>query len=274
MAKQKIDRDTRKAILDARKLIEGVARADGNEAETRRRVERLLESLMGYDVFKHISRELAVSGPGETEYCDFSIHINEDEKEKPVIFLELKRVNVDLAVKHLKQVSSYAINAGCEWIILTNGREWRLYHVTFGQPPVTKLVESWNLIHDDPADLAKKFALVGYKSVKNGGLGERWQKMNVLTHRNLLTIILGEESIKLLRRQLKRTTAIAVTPEEIVGAVRRLLNEAAAGEMEDIKISLPERKPRSRRKKPQPQEEPILSNKSAITGKEPSDDIG
>jgi hypothetical protein len=51
MAISKLDAAQRKAIRDARKMIEEVAKADGNKAETRRRVERIFDSLMGYDVF-------------------------------------------------------------------------------------------------------------------------------------------------------------------------------------------------------------------------------
>ena len=220
MARQKIDRETRKAILEARKMIADVARMDGNEAETRKRVERIFERVMGYDALKQISREHAVRGPGVTEYCDFTIQLDQGDKAKSVIFVELKRVGVDLATKHLKQVSSYAINAGCEWIILTNGREWRTYHVSFGQPPETRLISSWNLLLDDPATLAKKFSLFGYRNVRRGGLDEIWRKANVLTAANLLSVILSEESIRMLRRKLKKATDVRVAPEEIVGAGR------------------------------------------------------
>ena len=248
MARTKIDKDTRKALRNARKMIENVAKADGNEAETRRRVERLFGTLMGYDVFKHISREHAVGGTGTTEYCDFAVQIDQGESGKPVIMIELKRINIDLAPKHLKQVSSYAINQGCEWIVLTNGKEWRLYHVTFGQPPRTKLLHSWDLLEDDYDELAEKFQIIGYRNVKKGGLDDLWQKANVLTPRNLLSVLVSEPSIKLIRRELKKSTDVLVTPEDIVGAIRRMLNEAALSELENVKISLPARKPRRKRK--------------------------
>jgi len=246
MARQKLDKETRKAILSARKLIEEVAKADGNEAETRRRVERIFESLMGYDVLNHITREHAVHGVGDTEHCDFAIQLDK-KSSVPEILVELKRVNIDLMPKHLKQVTSYAINLGCEWALLTNGKEWKLYHISFSQPPQTKLVDSWNLINDDPVTLAEKFALIGYKNIKRGGLARLWEKSNVLTAQNILKVILSEESIRLIRRELKRATDVAVSPEEIVGAVRRMLNEAALAEMEKIKISLPEKKQRKRK---------------------------
>ena len=249
MACQKIDPELRKAIKAAQQMISEVAKADGNESETRRRVERLFDSLMGYDVFKHITREHAVRGPGTTEYCDFAIQLESGGDVKPVIMVELKRVNIDLSSKHLKQVASYAINAGCEWILLTNGKEWRLYHVTFGQPPETKLLHHWDILRNDIADLASYFDIISYRNVKKGGLEELWEKATVLTAHNVLSTILSEDSIKVLRRGIKKSSGVSVTPEDIVGALRRLLNENALTEMDDIKISLPEKPRRTRKKK-------------------------
>jgi len=137
MARIAMDQNLRKTLLEVRSMIQEAEKADANEAETRRRIERVFENVMGDDVFKHLSRERAVRGAGEVEHVDFTIQIEKGDKVKPIIMVEIKRVTVDLALKHLKQVSSYAINAGCEWIILTNSKEWRLYHVSLvdSSPP-------------------------------------------------------------------------------------------------------------------------------------------
>ena len=77
MAHSSVDKETRRAILDARRMIVEAEKADCNEAETRRRIERIFENLMGYDAFKHLSRERAVRGAGETEHVDFAIQLAE-----------------------------------------------------------------------------------------------------------------------------------------------------------------------------------------------------
>ena len=64
----------------------------------------------------------------------------------------------------------------------------------------------------------------------------------MLSAQNIIKVILSEQSIRSIRREIKKATDVAVSPEEIVGAVRRMLNEAAIGEMEKIKISLPAKK--------------------------------
>jgi len=202
---------------------------------------------MGYEIFKHITAEYANHGVGDTVHCDIAVQLEREESSGPDFLVELKRVNMDLTSKHLRQAASYAIDIGCEWVLLTNSKEWKLYHISFGKPPQTKLIDSWNLINDDLVILAEKFNLISYKSIKRGRLVQLWEKANVLTAQNILKVILSEESIILIRKGLRKATNVTVSPEEIVGAVRRLLNEAALTEMEKIKISLPEKKKQTRK---------------------------
>lgn len=249
MAKEKLDKETRKALLEARSMVETIIKADANESETRSRIEHFLQSLMGYSRFVHITSEYKVHALGDADYCDLAIRLDQDNKTKPVILVEVKKVNIDLYDKHVKQAASYGINVGCEWILLTNASDWRLYHIAFGQPPQAVLLDSWSLMTDDPALLISKFQLVGYRNVKRGGLDQLWQKSNALTAQNLLRIILSEPSIYMIRRELKRREKIALYPEEIVSGIRRLLNEPAMSELENMKIYLA-RKPRLKTKKP------------------------
>ena len=252
MPKSKLSKEHKRAILDARNMIADIQRKDANEAETRRRVERIFERITGYDVLTHLSRERAVHGAGDTEHVDFVIQMEAGEDATPIIMVELKRVGVDLAPKHLKQACRYAIDAGCEWVLLTNGRQWRLYHVEFGQPPVTKLVEQWDLLHDEPETLAKKFALISLRGLKRGVLGTLWERTKILAPRSLLKAVLSPDSINALRRVLKRETGVPVTADHIVAGLRKMLNESAASVLDDVEVSLPEPK----KNKPRMSEKP------------------
>ena len=49
---------------------------------------------------------------------------------------------------------------------------------------------------------------------------------------------------------MRKSTGVLLSPENIVGGARRLLNETALGELEDIRISLTNRKPRGRKPRP------------------------
>ncbi len=239
MPKHSLDKEVRKNILKARKWIEDIAQKDANEAETRTRIHDILGMLMGYDRFEHIKQEDPIRGAGEPMRCDLAIQINREESSKPNFLVEIKRVNMDITLKHLGQAARYAIDIGCEWVLLTNSREWKLYHVSFVKPPQTTMVESWNLINDAPATLDEKFAIISYRNIKKGSLPRLWEKRNVLTTLNLLKIFLSEQSIRSIRSKFKRENQVTVTPEEIVGAIRRILNPDAVGEMDKVRISLP-----------------------------------
>ena len=249
MRKHGLDKDIKKAILEARSMIEAITKVDASEAETRRRIDHIFEVLMGYDRFKHLTEEYAIKGAGDTTHCDIAIQLGHEEESKPEMFVECKRVNINITQKHIGQAASYAINYGCEWVLLTNSKDWKLYHITFGQPPQTKLIESWNLLTDDPLVLAKKFQIISYKNVRNKGLDTLWEKRNVLTTSNMLKAILSEESIKLCQRRLKKSTDVNISPEDIVGQFRHLLNESALSEMNNIKILLPARQQRAKTSK-------------------------
>ena len=246
MPKHSLDKATKKALLDARSLVEAIVKADSNEAETRARVRHIFGTIMGYDTFKHITAEYAIHGAGDAVYCDIAVQLSHEEPSKPDMLVEVKRVNIDLTLKHLGQAASYAINKGCEWVLLTNSKEWKLYHISFGKPPQTKLIESWDLLKDAFPVLAKKFEIIGYKNVRKQGLDKLWGKWNVLTTSNMLKTILAEDSIKLYQRQIKKATKTTVSPEDIVSSFRHLLNEAALSEMDKIRISLPARQQRAK----------------------------
>lgn len=250
MAKTSLDKELRRKINDAKRMIEKVSKADGNEAETRRRVERIFDTIMGYDVFEHLSRERAVKGAGETEHVDFAIQLEPGVDAEPIIMVELKRVNVDLSLKHLKQVTSYAIDSGCEWVLLTNSREWKLYHVEFGQPPVTKLIEQWNLLTNDIADIAAKFEHISYKNVKRGSLKKLWEKATVLSPESLLKALTCHDSLKVVCRVLRKNTGVIIAPLDLVKGISKLLNEAAGTELSKIKIDIPQRKKKTAKKTP------------------------
>jgi len=231
--------ENQRGLLRARKIIEATYQADCNGAETRQRVERIFEDLLGYDYIKHLSRERAVAGTGGTEHVDFAIQLEAGTEAQPVMLVELKRVGVDLVQKHLKQVCTYAIDCGCEWVLLTNARDWRLYHVEFGRPPETKLVERWNLLRDELQVLASKFDLISLKRVRKGGLDKLWKRTEVLQPRSLLKAILSEEALRDVRRVLKRDTGVTVAADDIVGALRKMLNESTARVLQDVQVTLP-----------------------------------
>lgn len=233
----KSSKEMRKVLLVARSMMDLIIKTDADEAEFRQMIEQVFQSLMGYAP-KHITREHRMHGSGDSDYGDFAIQIERGNKMAPTIIIEVEKGNLELAEKRMKQLAPSAVNIGCEWAILTNGREWRIYHIPFSQPPQTILLDSWNLMTDDLSFLANKFEMISYKNVKCGSLEQLWLKSDALTPQNLLKIILSTSSIDLIHRELTRKAKTSLYPEEIIGGIRRLLNESAVAELENIKINV------------------------------------
>ena len=122
-----------------------------------------------------------------------------------------------------------------------------LYHIAFGQPHDTREIRKWNLLTDEIADLTESFDFLSLRSLKKGALADLWQKTSVLLPRNLLEAIVCEETLNAIRRHLRKKSGVLLPPEEILRGVRRLLNETAVAELEDVKISLPKKPTRKRR---------------------------
>jgi hypothetical protein len=65
------------------------------------------------------------------------------------ILIEVKRVATKLAAKHLRQVEMYAVNEGVEWVLLTNGAVWQVYHLSGGLPVMIDLAFEANLLSEE-----------------------------------------------------------------------------------------------------------------------------
>jgi Type I restriction enzyme R protein N terminus (HSDR_N) len=80
------------------------------------------------------------------EFADYGIPIPIDKQL--VAFVEVKRVATKLSARHLRQIEMYAVNEGVEWMVLTNGREWRAYHLSGGLPVEVDLALEVDLLAD------------------------------------------------------------------------------------------------------------------------------
>jgi hypothetical protein len=233
------DSPVRKAILEARDVVNDLVSRDVNEAETRHHLVRIFDRVLGFDPYKHLSMEYAVHGVGDADHVDLAVMLDSGPRAKPVMLVELKRVGSRLSHLHIKQADSYAVRLGCEWIILTNGREWMLYHVEFGQPPQSKLAERWNLLEDELDVLADRFRLISLASLRKDGLGAYWRKRRVLEPGNILDAIFARGTLNALRRELRKSTEVLLPVEDIMAGLRRMLNEGALASMEKVEITFP-----------------------------------
>jgi predicted type IV restriction endonuclease len=202
------------AIRKFSKPLSDLVARDANEGDTRLLVTDMLCDGFGFDKYSDLTTEYRVKG----EFADYGIRLDKEL----IAFLEVKRVTTKLAAKHLRQVESYAVNEGVEWVILTSGAVWQVYHITGGLPIVVDLALEVDLFGEETsAQKANQLYYLTKESLKRRQIDALWQAKRATSPRSLAGVLRSESVITAIRKELKRTTGQPVTDAEIV----RLLND-------------------------------------------------
>jgi predicted type IV restriction endonuclease len=214
-----------------------------NEADTVMYLVRFFENVLGYDALKgEISKELAI----KERYCDVALKVDGTVR----LLVEVKAASQKLADKHIEQAENYASRAGLPWVLLTNGIDWRLYHLTFneGEGIAHDIAFEVNLLDDlekDPEALWAKLDLVAHASMKKNALDEYWAQRKVLSPASVVRVLFHEDVLKLVRRFLRKDAEAMLDIQDVFTAVRDILSKEALAEAGDLGIV----KRRKRKKK-------------------------
>jgi predicted type IV restriction endonuclease len=124
--------------------------------------------------------------------------------------IEVKRCATKLTTKHLRQVEMYAVNEGVEWLILTNGSNWQVYHVTGGLPVVIDLAFDVSILGDmSPAEKAGQLFYISLESFKRRQIDELWKAKRM-----------SPTVVDSIRKELRRTTGQNIASSEITRLLR------------------------------------------------------
>lgn len=128
-------------------ILNAAKTKDINESDTVVIVTDLLSEIFGYDKYSEITSEYSI----KKTFCDLAIKI----ENKIRFLIEVKAIGIALKEDQIKQAVDYGANAGVDWIILTNGNNWKIFKVIFGKPIQNDLVYEFDLLtinskkHDD-----------------------------------------------------------------------------------------------------------------------------
>lgn len=200
--------NTRAGLRRYAKPLNDMISRDANEGDTRLLVTDILCDMFGYDKFTDLTTEYQVKG----EFADYGVRIDKEL----IALIEVKRVTTKLNTRHLRQVEMYAVNEGVEWIILTNGSIWQVYHLTGGLPVSVDLVMQIDLLDDTPpAKKVNHLYLLHREAMKRRQIDELWQARRATAPRSLAAAVLAEPSLTAIRRELKRATGHSVENAEL-----------------------------------------------------------
>lgn len=225
---------------------------DVNESDTVAVLNDIFGDVLGYDKYLEVTSEFAIRGT----YCDLALKV----EDKVQFLVEAKAIGIELKEPHMKQACDYGANHGVQWVILTNGIEWRVYRIRFEQPINFDLVCTFNFLALNPR--AQKDQEILFLVTKEG-IGKKaredfYEKVQSVNRYVIGTLMLAEPVLSVVRRELRRLAdgmKIDVTEvEQIVKnqVLKREIVEGEEAEAAQLRVSKFYRKnsaPRRQRKK-------------------------
>lgn len=215
-----------------------------NESDTVMYLVKFFEEVLGYDSLKgEISKELAI----KDRYCDIALKIDGTVR----ILVEGKAAGLKgLVDRNIEQAENYASKAGIRWVALTNGIEWRLYHLSWAENEGITHDLAWqgNLLDELDTDvdgLWGKLSLLSRAALANGSLDEYWEHKKALSPGSVVRVLFDEDVLMAIRRELNRNAPARLELEDVFNAVREALSKEALLEAGDITM----KKKRKKRKK-------------------------
>jgi predicted type IV restriction endonuclease len=191
----------------AKPLADLIAR-DANEGDTRLLVTDFLCDGLGYDKYEDLTTEYQVRG----EFADYGVRI----AKQLVAFIEVKRCTTKLGAKHLRQVEMYAVNEGVEWMILTNGQVWQVWHLTAGLPVVLDRALEVDLLGEGgPTQKADIMFYLSKEAFKRHVIDELWKVKAATSAKSLAAVITGATVIEQIRKELRRQTGHHIEAKEL-----------------------------------------------------------
>ncbi len=187
---------------------------DINESDTVTILMDILADIFGYNKYLEITSEYAI----KRTYCDLAIKLD----NVPRILIEVKAAGLDLKAQHIKQAVDYGSNSGVDWVILTNGIQWKVYKIIFAKPIDTELVYEFDLTAMSPkkaGDLEQIYCLTREamtKSSKASFLEDYHTQKQLLNKITIGQILLSEPIADAVRKVLKKMGADSkINNEEI-----------------------------------------------------------
>lgn len=173
---------------------------DVGEADTVTIIKDMLADVFGYDKYADVTSEYAIRGT----YCDLAIKMDGQLQT----LIEVKSIGLELKDSHVKQAVDYAANQGVDWVLLTNGLSWRVYHIIFAKPIDQELVLEIDFCALNPRsegdiELVYLWCKEGWQ---RSVLGEYHTQKQALSRFFVGAMLQTDSVLDVIRRELRRVS--------------------------------------------------------------------
>lgn len=205
--------DVRKVLQSVKDYMTQPGRPKLSEADTRAHFIDPLMRALGYHSIGDIQHEVYVETA--KQYLDYLLVVD----ALPRVAVEAKAIDVGFNDSHGAQVVQYCSVLGIEWAVVTNAREWRLYHGFATGPLSEKLLAAVDLLGwetDAQYDgVFEELWLVSKEAFQTSGGPSAWlvaKQLDAVLRKSLTDA--SSPEVKYIRKRLAEQ-AIIVTAEQL-----------------------------------------------------------
>lgn len=199
-----------------------------NEADTCQRLMKFFEDVLGYDLITDITRELQI----KDRYVDFAVKIDGSIK----VLIEAKAAGITLRDRHVEQAERYASQGNIRWVLLTNGVQWSLYHLTFDEGIDYNKVFFVDLAND-PHDLAPDtLKILHKKAIKRNEHESYLKKTMALGPASIGKALMTEGVIRFIRREIRRKEGLLIDEEDLVKSIHEMFTQEVREQIGPVRI--------------------------------------
>lgn len=194
-------------------IINAAKSKDVNESDTVVIITDILGEIFGYDKYSEITTEFAI----KKTFCDLAIKID----GKLRLIIEAKAIGYELKDEHIRQAVNYGANSGVDWIILTNGYQFKVYKITFAKPIDKELVYEFDLLNMSPkkqSDLELLY-YVSKEAIGKSVLEDFHSQKQALSKFFIGQTLLTDTVLDNVRRVLKKVSPDAKITNDVIKEV-------------------------------------------------------
>ncbi|MBE2998299.1 hypothetical protein IDM40_06205 [Nocardiopsis sp. HNM0947] len=197
---------------------------DANDGDTRLLVADLFSVGLNFSKYQDLTTEYRTSG----DSIDYAV-VLDGSLFAPI---EVRGVGAELDLRNIQMSRRLAVDEGAEWVVLTNGRVWRLYHLRpdpDGGAPSPVVVFDVDLLDEEAHDrnVDALFHLTR-EAVEHGRLDalRKWREAS--ESEALADALTGERVLSALRDELRERTGHPGHPGETEELLRVMAGEVVA----------------------------------------------
>jgi predicted type IV restriction endonuclease len=198
---KKIEIRIQEGLKKYKRIIANAQKKDVNESDTVMIITDMLSEIFGFDKFDEITSEYAI----RSTYCDLAVKIGAKVK----YLIECKAVGVDLKDTHIRQAIDYGTKEGVDWVVLTNGVQWKVYKILFNRKPVVnELIYGFDISEMQARttnDIEKLFALSREGMAKSKtALSEMYEHKSTVNKYMVGQLLLDDATVAHIKRLFRK----------------------------------------------------------------------